>query len=64
MCFRCTGINAEDLRRALLDRGVGTVALGEKHLRVTFAAIEEDAIKDVYEKIYATAGGSSGGDFL
>ncbi|MDR2517471.1 MAG: aminotransferase class I/II-fold pyridoxal phosphate-dependent enzyme [Spirochaetaceae bacterium] len=55
MCFRCTGINAEDLRRALLDCGVGTVALGDRYLRVTFAAIEEDVIKDVYEKIYAAA---------
>ncbi|MDR0599263.1 MAG: aminotransferase class I/II-fold pyridoxal phosphate-dependent enzyme [Treponema sp.] len=64
MCFRCgTGnkaLNAEALRRALLKRGVGTVALeaspGPGYLRVTFAAIEEEEIPAVFRTIYETAG--------
>jgi aspartate/methionine/tyrosine aminotransferase len=55
MSFRCGGVDAETLRRALLDRGIGTVALDEQYLRVTFAAIDEKDIPGVYETIYETA---------
>ncbi|MDR1411090.1 MAG: aminotransferase class I/II-fold pyridoxal phosphate-dependent enzyme [Spirochaetaceae bacterium] len=59
MSFRCNGVDAETLRRALLDRGIGAVALGEDYLRVTFAAIEEKDIPGVYETIYETASKSA-----
>jgi aspartate/methionine/tyrosine aminotransferase len=55
MSFRCDGVDAETLRRALLDRGIGAVALGGQYLRVTFAAIDEKDIPGVYETIYETA---------
>ncbi|MDR1352858.1 MAG: aminotransferase class I/II-fold pyridoxal phosphate-dependent enzyme [Treponema sp.] len=59
MSFRCDGVDAETLRRALLDRGIGAIALGEDYLRVTFAAIEEKDIPGVYEIIYETASKSA-----
>ncbi|MEE8440460.1 MAG: aminotransferase class I/II-fold pyridoxal phosphate-dependent enzyme, partial [Spirochaetia bacterium] len=43
MAFECTGVNAgtgvnaEDLRLALLERGIGTIALGERYLRVAYS---------------------------
>jgi len=46
---------AEKLRLALLKKGIGTIALGDQYLRVTFAAIEEEEIPDVYRTIYETA---------
>ena len=57
MCFRCVNgkISAENLRQALLKKGIGTIALGDEFLRVTFAAIEEDEIPTVYGTIYETA---------
>jgi aspartate/methionine/tyrosine aminotransferase len=56
MSFRCTGIDAEALRKKLLaDSGTGTIALGSSILRVTFAALEEEQIPEIYEVIYDTA---------
>ncbi|MDR2741632.1 MAG: aminotransferase class I/II-fold pyridoxal phosphate-dependent enzyme [Treponema sp.] len=56
MSFRCEGLGAETLRRELLTRhGIGAVALEEKYLRVTFAALDEDIIPQVYTTIYRTA---------
>ncbi|MDR0448107.1 MAG: aminotransferase class I/II-fold pyridoxal phosphate-dependent enzyme [Treponema sp.] len=56
MCFRCkAGLGAEELRQALLKKGIGTIALEDKYLRVTFAAIEEEEIPEVYRVIYGTA---------
>jgi aspartate/methionine/tyrosine aminotransferase len=55
MSFRCTGISAETLRKKLLERGVGTIALGDAYLRVTFAAVEESDIPAVYRAIYEAA---------
>ena len=60
MSFRCKENNApggaEKLRNALLKQGIGTIALGDEYLRVTFAAIEEEEIPLVYTAIYETAG--------
>ena len=62
MSFRCkTGDGAikggaEGLRQALLQKGIGTIALGSEYLRVTFAAIEETDIVHVYRTIYECAG--------
>ena len=44
MSFRCVGIGAERLRLALLEKGIGTIALGDAYLRITFAAVDEDDI--------------------
>ena len=53
MSFRCKG--AEKLRQNLLKKGIGTIALEDMYLRVTFAAIEEEDIPIVYRTIYETA---------
>jgi aspartate/methionine/tyrosine aminotransferase len=56
MSFRCEGLDAETLRRELLTRhGIGAVALEEKYLRITFAALEADIIPRIYKTIYRTA---------
>ncbi|MDR1506812.1 MAG: aminotransferase class I/II-fold pyridoxal phosphate-dependent enzyme [Treponema sp.] len=55
MSFRCTGLSAETLRQKLLEKGIGTIALGDSYLRVTFAAVDEEEIADTYGTIYQTA---------
>ncbi|MCL1814359.1 MAG: aminotransferase class I/II-fold pyridoxal phosphate-dependent enzyme [Treponema sp.] len=60
MSFRCktggtTPGGAEKLRQTLLKKGIGTIALGEEYLRVTFAAIEEEDIPGVFRTIYEAA---------
>jgi aspartate/methionine/tyrosine aminotransferase len=62
MSFRCVGISAERLRLALLEKGIGTIALGDVYLRITFAAVDEDDIPGLYRAVYQTAadlGGTS-----
>jgi len=55
MSFHCKKGNAEELRHALLEKGIGTIALGGDYLRVTFAAIEEEDIPAVYQAIFEAA---------
>jgi aspartate/methionine/tyrosine aminotransferase len=56
MCFRCTGIDAEVLRRELLAKhGIGVIALGPDYLRVSYAGLDEEDIPGVYRAIYDTA---------
>jgi aspartate/methionine/tyrosine aminotransferase len=56
MCFRCSGVSAEALRRELLERhGIGLVSLGEDCLRVAFSSLDEEQISPVYSLIYETA---------
>ncbi|MDR1909118.1 MAG: aminotransferase class I/II-fold pyridoxal phosphate-dependent enzyme [Spirochaetaceae bacterium] len=60
MSFRCEGIDAEALRRELLTRGIGVIALEGRYLRITFAAIEEEDMEKVYGEIYEAAGALAG----
>lgn len=56
MSFRCVGISAEALRVALLrDHGIGTIALGDRYLRIAFASVEADRIGDLYRTIFQVA---------
>lgn len=56
MSFRCTGIDAETLRRELLSKnGIGTIALGTDCLRVAFSSIDEGQIPGIYRAIYDAA---------
>jgi aspartate/methionine/tyrosine aminotransferase len=55
MSFRCIRFSAEKLRQKLLEKGIGTIALGDTYLRVTFAAVDGEEIPDLYGTIYQTA---------
>lgn len=56
MSLHCTGVDAEALRQHLLqEKGIGTVAIDEKTLRVAFSSIDVETIDEVYEAIYSTA---------
>jgi aspartate/methionine/tyrosine aminotransferase len=56
MSFRCTGVQAEALRQALLkEQGIGTIALGNAYLRVAFASVDAEQLPALYDSIYETA---------
>jgi aspartate/methionine/tyrosine aminotransferase len=53
MCLRCKGIDADRLRRELLEKhGIGVVAFGGEYIRVAFAGIEKEIIPKVFAAIY------------
>jgi hypothetical protein len=52
MCLKLKTVDAEKLRRHLLDNyGVGLIAIGEKNLRVAFSCIEEESIAELFDII-------------
>ena len=56
MSLHCAGVDAEALRQHLLkEKGIGTVAIDEKTLRVAFSSIDVELIDEIYEAIYNTA---------
>lgn len=55
MAFTCNGISAERLRLALLDEGIGTIAIGEAYLRVAYSAIDERDLDELYGAVFAAA---------
>ncbi|AEJ60473.1 aminotransferase class I and II [Spirochaeta thermophila DSM 6578] len=55
MCFKTRGIDAEALRQALLEKGIGTISLGRDVLRVTFASIPEEHLEELFSEIFETA---------
>lgn len=55
MAFACDGISAEALRLALLDEGIGTIAIGEAYLRVAYSTIDEQDLEELYGAIFAAA---------
>ncbi|MFO8042325.1 MAG: aminotransferase class I/II-fold pyridoxal phosphate-dependent enzyme [Alkalispirochaeta sp.] len=55
MSFRCRGLSAEDLRVALLERGVGTISVRDEYLRVAFAGIDAEDLPALYEEIFQAA---------
>lgn len=55
MSFRCRGISAEALRTALLERGVGTIAIRDEYLRVAFAGIDAANLDELYREIFEAA---------
>jgi len=56
MSFRLNGIDAETLRKKLLsEKGIGTVSIDSRTLRVAFSSIDENKIESVYTDIYAAA---------
>ena len=55
MAFACEGIDAEALRQALLDRGVGTIAVGSAYLRIAYATVEEDQLNPFFTEVFDAA---------
>ena len=56
MSFHLNNIDSETLRQKLLnEKGIGTISIDEKTLRVAFSSIDEDKIETVYNAIYETA---------
>jgi len=55
MAFACEGISAEELRLALLDEGIGTIAIGTKYLRVAYSTIDERDLPELYTAVFAAA---------
>jgi len=55
MSFRCIGISAEELRTLLLERGVGTISVKDTYLRVAFAGIDVEQLRDLYAEIFSGA---------
>jgi aspartate/methionine/tyrosine aminotransferase len=56
MCIRLKGVEAEPLRRYLLDRyQVGTIATGKHDLRIAFSSVDEENIEPLFEAIFQAA---------
>lgn len=54
MAFRCS-VASEDLRLLLLERGIGTIAIAGKYLRVAFSSVDTGDLKVLFEEIYQAA---------
>lgn len=53
MCLRLRDVDAETLRRHLLQRhGVGVVATGSHDLRIAFSCLEKEHICDLFDILY------------
>lgn len=56
MSFDTKNINAEELRvRLLNEKGIGTIQIDPRTLRVAFSSLDEDKIELVYQAIYDMA---------
>ncbi len=54
MCLELPHTDAERLRGHLLDAyGVGTIAIGERDLRIAYSCLERKQIKDLFDILYA-----------
>jgi aspartate/methionine/tyrosine aminotransferase len=53
MCLAVKGVEAEALRKHLLEKyGVGVIAAGGHDVRVAFSCIEEEDVEELFEIIY------------
>ena len=56
MTFELAKGSAERLRQLLLQEyGVGTIALGDRHLRVAYSSVDEDRLEELYTTIFQAA---------
>jgi len=56
MSFECDGISAEALRKKLLDeKGIGTISMQDKWLRVAFSSVDASDVDALYSEIFAAA---------
>lgn len=53
LCLRVHGVDAEELRRRLLDSyGVGVISTGETDLRIAYSCLEKEQISDLFDILY------------
>ena len=53
MCVKLKTVDAEQLRRHLLDRyGVGLISIGQRNLRVAFSCVEEEDLPELFDTMY------------
>lgn len=55
MSFVCKGISAEELRLNLLEKGIGTIAIGTEFLRIAFSSVDIEDVRPLYHEIFAAA---------
>jgi aspartate/methionine/tyrosine aminotransferase len=56
MSLECLGLSAEALRKKLLDeRGIGTISIQDRYLRIAFSSVEESDVEALYGEILAAA---------
>lgn len=56
MCFRFEAGSADELRRYLLmERGIGTVSLEDRFLRVAYSSMELEELAPLYDEIFKAA---------
>jgi aspartate/methionine/tyrosine aminotransferase len=53
MCIELLHTDAERLRRHLLEEyGVGTIAIGERDIRIAYSCLDREQIKDLFDILY------------
>ena len=53
MCLKLRSVAAEDVRMHLLENhAVGTIAAGERDLRIAFSCVEKEQIQELFDIIY------------
>jgi aspartate/methionine/tyrosine aminotransferase len=56
LSFECEGLSAETLRKRLLEeKGIGTVSILDRYLRVAFSSVEAKDIDELFGEIVETA---------
>jgi aspartate/methionine/tyrosine aminotransferase len=55
MSFDCGELDAERIRVYLLERGIGTIAIQNKYLRVAFASVDAGDLPSLYKEIFDAA---------
>jgi DNA-binding transcriptional MocR family regulator len=56
MTFELAQGGAERLRQDLLrEHGIGTIALGDRHLRVAYSSVDEERLEELFSTIYQAA---------
>lgn len=61
MSFDFKGGSAEALRVKLLsEKGIGTISIQDRYLRIAYASIDEENLEDLYSEIFAAADAITG----
>ena len=61
MSFDFKGGSAEALRVKLLsEKGIGTISIQDRYLRIAYASIDEENLEDLYSEIFAAADAIAG----